>query len=61
MARNLYIRDKKNIIVHPFNTLGWRLRDMDAIFQAWWRKQGKASIFFTAPPKETQGMQEQAE
>jgi hypothetical protein len=37
----------------------WRLRDSHDIFQSWWQKQGKTSVFFMAPPKETLGQREE--
>jgi ribonuclease HI len=37
---------RKKIIAHPLSTPGWCLREIDAVCQDWWRKQGKATIFF---------------
>ena len=39
-------RDRSKNIGRPIKTPGWRLGDTDANFQEWWKKQGKATIFF---------------
>ena len=53
--------EKKKIIARPQSTPSWRLRETNAVFQDWWRKQGKETFFSMAPPKETQGKQGQVE
>jgi ribonuclease HI len=48
-------RDRKQISARPYLTPGWRLRDKDAVFQDWWRRQGIASVFFDGASKGNPG------
>jgi ribonuclease HI len=48
-------QEMKTIIARPLSTPGWCLRETGAIFQAWWRKQGKAMIFFNGACKGNPG------
>jgi hypothetical protein len=47
--------EKKKITTRPQSTPSWRLRETDAVFQDWWRKQGKATIFFDGASKGNPG------
>ena len=49
-------RDRKKNIGCLSKTPRWRLRDTDANFQDWWKKQGKASIFFYGASKGNLGI-----
>ena len=51
-------RDITQTIAHPSKTSSWRLRDKDAIFQDWWRRQSIASIFFDGASKGNPGKAE---
>jgi hypothetical protein len=48
-------QDTKKTIARPLSTLGWSIRETEAIFQDWWRKQGKATIFFYGTSKGNPG------
>jgi ribonuclease HI len=48
-------QDTKKTIARPLSTPGWRIRETDAVFQDWWRKQGKAMIFFDGTSKGNPG------
>ena len=49
-------RDKNKVFGRPNINPRWRLRDIEVVFQAWWRSQGKATIFFDDASKGNLGM-----
>ena len=51
-------RDRNKNIVRHIKTPGWRLQDTNANFQEWWKKQGKATIFFYGASKWNPGIAE---
>jgi hypothetical protein len=45
------LEEKKKIIARPQSTPSWRLRGTYSVFQDWWGKQGKTTIFFDGASK----------